>query len=41
MAPAFGAPPLGTALVVVCGFYRLQAQEIRVVFLSIIAEVSK
>jgi hypothetical protein len=29
MATAFGAPLLGTALVVISGFYRLPGQELR------------
>jgi hypothetical protein len=41
MAAAFGAPLLGTALVVISGFYRLPGQETRVGFLSIMARVSK
>ena len=35
------AVSLGTALVVISGFYRLPVQETRVYFLSIIAKVSK
>jgi hypothetical protein len=38
---AFGVRLLAIALVVISGFYRLQRQEIRVDFLSIIARVSK
>jgi len=41
MAAAFGAPLLGTALVVISGSYRLPARETREGFLSIIARVSK
>jgi len=41
MAAAFGVRALGTALVVICGFYRLQGEETLVGFLSIIARVSK
>jgi hypothetical protein len=41
MTPAFGAPGLGTALVVISGFYRLLVQDTRVSFLSIIAMISK
>jgi len=41
MAAAFGAPALGTALVFICGFYRLPVLGTRVDFLSIIARVSK
>jgi hypothetical protein len=40
MATAFGVRLLGTALVVISGFYRLPGQETRVGFLSIMARVS-
>jgi len=41
MAAAFGAPLLGTALVVIFGFYGLPGEETFVGFPSIIARVSK
>src|SRR6266542_3696301 len=41
MAAAFGVRGLGTALVVISGFYRLPVQETRVSFPSAIAIISK
>jgi len=41
MAAAFEAPALGTALVVISGFYILPGKETRMGFLPIIARVSK
>jgi hypothetical protein len=38
---AFGVRALGTALVVTCGFYKLQRQETRWASFPIIARVSK
>jgi hypothetical protein len=40
MATAFGVRLLGTALVVIFGFYKLPGRETRVDFLPIIARVS-
>ncbi|HMB28817.1 MAG TPA: hypothetical protein VKS99_11965, partial [Blastocatellia bacterium] len=41
MAAAFGVRGLGTALVVISGFYRLPIQETRAGFHPIIAVISK